>query len=76
MRSCHEHGLPVVAPDIQVLYKSKPPQREKDEQDFRNILPHLDMTSRTWLAMSIARQYPDHPWLANLSEHPDSPGIS
>ena len=58
-------GTPVLAPEIQLLYKSKAP-REKDERDLRTVLPHLDAGQRQWLATVLAGQHPEHPWLTKL----------
>src|SRR5680860_186665 len=33
--------LPIIAPEIQLLYKSSPTNRPKDEQDFNQTLPYL-----------------------------------
>ncbi len=59
-------GMPILAPEIQLLYKSKRPNRPKDEADFVTIAPHLSPTQRDWLANAITLLYPDHPWLRTL----------
>lgn len=61
-------GLPVLAPEIQLLYKSKPPFRPKDEHDFGIALPHLSPGRRDWLAAALTTLYEDHPWLAALEK--------
>jgi hypothetical protein len=55
-------GLPVIAPEIQLLYKSKRPGRPKDEQDFATVLPHLSGSQRAWLDAALAIVDPKHPW--------------
>jgi len=59
-------GIWYLQPEIQLLYKAKG-LRDKDIDDFEATLPHLDRTRRHWLATSIERTLPDHPWLAELS---------
>jgi hypothetical protein len=41
-------GIPIIAPEIQLLYKAKG-HRPKDEHDFRQALPFLDAARRAWL---------------------------
>lgn len=60
-------GLPVLAPEIQLLYKSKLPNRPKDERDFHHALPRLEAGKRTWLAACLVLLYGDHPWLPLLT---------
>lgn len=45
-------GVPVIRPQITLLYKSKRP-RERDEADLRSAVPHLDPASRAWLVRSL-----------------------
>ncbi len=59
-------GLPVIAPEIQLLYKSKLPNRPKDEYDFEHALPHLTAAQRGWLASCLTLLHGDHPWLQRL----------
>jgi len=58
-------GLPFLAPEIQLLYKSRTP-RPKDESDFEAILPMLDQVRRTWLIDALRLTDPTNPWLARL----------
>jgi len=58
-------GIPYLAPEIVLLYKSKNP-RERDEADFTATAPKLDAVARTWLADALALVSPDHPWLERL----------
>ena len=55
-------GLPVLAPHIVLLYKSKG-VRKRDTADFRNARPSLDSVSRSWLKAAIAKTSPRHRWL-------------
>jgi len=59
-------GLPILAPEIQLLYKSKLPNRPKDERDFRHVLPHLSTGKRQWLRSCLILLYGDHPWMPML----------
>lgn len=60
-------GVPVIAPHIALLYKSKSP-RPQDELDLRSSLPKLDSELREWLAQSIGLSDSAHAWIAALSE--------
>jgi hypothetical protein len=65
-------GLPVLAPEVQLLYKAKY-HRPKDEHDFRRALPLLSAAQRTWLARALREYHPADPWLAPLA---DAPGVT
>jgi hypothetical protein len=58
-------SLPYLAPEIQLLYKSKAP-RPRDEVDFAEIGPLLNSGARSWLHGAITRVNPDHHWLRLL----------
>lgn len=58
-------GVPYLAPEIALLYKSKQP-RAHDEADFEAVLPQLPPERRTWLATALASQDRRHPWLRRL----------
>ncbi len=67
-----ESGLPYLAPELVLLFKSKNtsrPQepRPQDEQDFANVSPHLSREQRTWLREALAVTDPNHGWLEALS---------
>jgi hypothetical protein len=57
--------MPVLSPEIQLLYKSKG-RREKDEVDFARVLPLLTEDERTWLRHALETVAPGHPWQARL----------
>jgi len=61
-----ESGLPVLAPEIVLLYKAKSPLQEGNRADFETVLPYLDLDRREWLKAALARLYPGHPWLNRL----------
>ncbi len=54
-------GVPVIRPEIALLYKSKRP-RKRDEADLRSALPHLDRGSRMWLAGALTATGGPGPW--------------
>ncbi|MDW8263148.1 MAG: hypothetical protein RMJ35_11535, partial [Phycisphaerales bacterium] len=58
-------GVPVLAPNIVLLYKSQAP-RAWDELDLRSSLPALAPELKDWLADAIRLMRDDHPWLAAL----------
>ena len=58
-------GLLYLAPEIQLLYKSKG-VRPKDVEDFRSTVPKLDASAREWLRDSLAISQPGHRWIAEL----------
>ena len=60
-------GIPYLAPEIQLLYKSKTP-REHGEQDFLKIRPLLAEDARRWLQNALELVRPDHPWISTLKK--------
>ncbi|MFC3494460.1 NUDIX domain-containing protein [Glycomyces rhizosphaerae] len=64
-------GLPYLAPEIQLFYKSHG-LRPKDEEDFAAVLPVLTAEQRQWLRGTMTKAYGQHPWLDRLGEHTDS----
>jgi len=54
-------GIPFLAPEIVLLFKAKA-TRDKDEADFRTILPNLDDPRRRWLDSALGMIHPTHPW--------------
>ena len=72
-RPLHEFGrrtkaIPHVAPDIQLLYKSKPHPKydAKNEIDFDLCYSHLSPGERSWLFNSLNLVSPGHRWLQRL----------
>ncbi len=59
-------GIPYVVPEVVLLFKAKH-TREKDEADFRRVLPMLDDQRRAWLWESLTAVHPGHAWLAALA---------
>jgi Aminoglycoside-2''-adenylyltransferase len=59
-------GLPVLAPEVVLLFKAKDPA-PKDEADREQLLPRVDAAGRDWLRTALETAYPGHPWLGALS---------
>jgi hypothetical protein len=57
-------GLPVVAPEILLFFKSRD-MRRRDRLDFQALLAHLTQTQREWLHDAVSRL--GHPWLNDLA---------
>jgi hypothetical protein len=58
-------GIPFLKPHGSLFFKSKSP-RPKDDLDFASTLPTLDHEAKAWLSESMARFYPQSPWLERL----------
>ncbi len=67
-------GVPHLAPEAVLLFKSRSTQqgkpvdtpRDKDQEDFERVLPHLSAQQQAWLADALRVTKPDHPWLEQL----------
>ena len=59
-------GIPYVAPQIVLLFKAKA-AREKDQEDFSNVAPHLSSEARAWLATALRTTHPGHAWIDRLA---------
>jgi hypothetical protein len=59
-------GLPILAPEVALLYKSNSPDLPKNAADFHHALPRLSAEQRVWLATALRRTNPAHPWLAKM----------
>ncbi|MFD0883920.1 nucleotidyltransferase domain-containing protein [Streptosporangium algeriense] len=60
-----ENGFHRLAPEVQLLYKSKG-MRPKDKTDFKTILPLLSQGQRHWLDKALETEHPTHPWREHL----------
>jgi hypothetical protein len=60
------NGLPVLAVELALLYKSGRPDEPENHADFYAALPELSATQRTWLAAALSRLNAAHTWLAAL----------
>jgi hypothetical protein len=56
-------GLPFLAPEVVLLYKSNNLSQPEADADFRTALPALDLDKCTWLRDALERTDPDHSWL-------------
>lgn len=64
----HEDGTLVIAPEIQLLYKSRSP-RDEDNQDFENCLKKFDDSQTKWLMDSLTLDSGgSHPWILSLKD--------
>jgi hypothetical protein len=59
-------GIPILAPQIVLLYKSGKPEDQLAATDFMNVSPRLSRDECSWLAASLRKFNPDHPWLEAL----------
>jgi hypothetical protein len=64
--------VPVLIPDIQLLYMAKS-NDPKNEADFRRIAPMLTADRRAWLLDALCLVDPEHRWIAALTS-PQHPG--
>jgi hypothetical protein len=60
-----DSGLAYIAPEVQLLYKSKDP-RPKDHEDFHAAAGRLDAPARAWLSQSLELTARGHAWIAYL----------
>jgi hypothetical protein len=62
-------GLPYVAPEVQLLYKSKEPKLAQNRADFATALPALTGNEKKWLSQQLQLLYTEgHPWLNALGK--------
>lgn len=61
-------GIPLLAPEIVLLYKAKRAAEPKEQADFSNVLGELDAARRQWLSASLALLDPSHRWLVDLRD--------
>jgi hypothetical protein len=60
-----ELGIPILRPEVVLLYKAKSP-RPRDEEDFIALLPALGDARAAWLGEALDRCHPGHPWRTRL----------
>jgi hypothetical protein len=59
-------GIPYLAPELVLLFKSKNTgrgERPQDQADFEQALPLLEPERRAWLRWAMMAEDPAHPWL-------------
>lgn len=66
----NSEGIPSLAPEIVLLYKSKNP-RSRDEMDLRSIVGLMSNEQRAWLIDSLVKIDPAHEWI-NICRVPES----
>lgn len=71
------NGLPVLAAELALLYKSGQPGEPENHADFYAALPDLNAMQRVWLAAALSRLSPAHSWLAALDPgvRGEEPGV-
>lgn len=57
-------GIPFLAPEVCLLYKSTDVQREGYQQDYEKAAEKMSEEQRLWLNTSLIAMYPDgHKWI-------------
>ncbi|MDE6709187.1 MAG: hypothetical protein K2J76_01720, partial [Oscillospiraceae bacterium] len=57
-------GIPFLAPEVCLLYKSTDVQREGYQQDYEKATEKMSEEQRLWLNTSLIAMYPDgHKWI-------------
>ncbi|MCL2531705.1 MAG: hypothetical protein FWE40_06070 [Oscillospiraceae bacterium] len=60
----HVNGIPYLAPELVLLYKSRPADHEENQLDFECAAKALNAEQRAWLQHSLAALFPTgHKWL-------------
>jgi hypothetical protein len=65
-------SVPILSPEIVLLYKSKAP-RPQDESDFAAVLPLLASDQCEWLRMALETTAPGHPWVDTIAREAHGP---
>lgn len=61
--------IPIVHPAVQLLWKSQQPV-DKDDNDFREVIPALGIRDRDWLVGAMKAAHPGSRWLASNEPGP------
>jgi hypothetical protein len=65
-------GIPFLAPECALLFKSKntsnKKERSQDQMDFEQAHAHLEPERRAWLRWALIASDPGHPWIERLAE--------
>ena len=62
-------GIPFLAPELVLLFKSKntsTEERSQDQQDFDTVYPFLDVSRKSWLHQALILTDPGHKWQGQL----------
>jgi len=65
-----ESGIPYLAPELVLLFKSKNTsnhERAKDQMDFERVVPYLELERRAWLHWALLATAPGHQWIRQLA---------
>lgn len=61
-----QSGLPILAPEIVLLYKARAAAEPNNSADFHLLRRFLDPSQRDWLKAAITKLHPYHDWLRDL----------
>lgn len=61
-----ELGIPILAPEIVLLYKAKNASNKENQHDFEVTLPYLNDVQSAWLKDALLELHPNHEWLDQL----------
>lgn len=62
-----ESGLPILAPEIVLLYKAGETDRPENTTDMEALVPALSAQQRRWFVESLTALNPQHHWLAVIN---------
>lgn len=65
------NSIPFVAPEVQLLYKSKNP-RPRDDADLATTLPAMSTRQIGWLLDALSLHAPGNRWIERLSSSADA----
>ena len=58
--------IPILAPEIVLLYKSKNVEASPYVGEFKKVLPHLSAEACDWLIAALRKLYTNHCWLKDM----------
>jgi hypothetical protein len=56
---------PRLPAEVLLLYKAQH-GREKDQQDFKSLLPLMNSEQKDWLKQSLLKAHPEHEWIKQI----------
>ncbi|HEY5107738.1 MAG TPA: hypothetical protein VII73_13375 [Caulobacteraceae bacterium] len=59
-------GVPFVAPEVALLFKSNRIDEDKNRADFEAALPAMDEAARAWLKAALRLADPENLWIGRL----------
>lgn len=62
-------GIPILVPELALLYKSKYPEELSNRHDFEVALPELSMEQKNWLSWAIEQTNESHVWIDKLQRN-------